>query len=245
MASARSSSGNEDEYASPLKNPRLEEPPEQRPVSVPLQVTIGRRGETSSITVRIPEFPSEAIGGHLWPSAHYLSTYFHRTMRTTLRSQHVLELGAGRCLSGIHLALLPKGPRVILTDAATDFVADAHAILALNGIPPDRATAQRLCWGEFTPETLKLKGRVDYIIAADVFYEPSEFELVFVTVSYLARPFLTSYQHRGEGKRRLRQLAAKWRMKMETVDFEMEEDEETGVTAGNQPMVELLLFTPI
>lgn len=216
-----------------------------------MMVTIGQEKETT-ITVRIPQAPSETIGGHLWPSAQYLSSYIHQAMRTNFNSAHVvLELGAGRCLSGVHLALLPDGPHVILTDAATDFVAQAHSILALNGITRQRGSAQRLCWGEFTPETLALKGRVDYIIAADVFYEPSDFELVFVTVAFLARPFLTSYQHRGEGKRRLQQLARKWRMKMDTIPFDMEDGDEEevgkegGARIGNRPTLELLLFTPI
>ena len=47
----------------------------------------------------------------------------------------------------------------------------------------------------------------------------SDFEDVFATVSYFGVPFLTAYQHRGEGRRRFRALCRKWRMDMRRVEW--------------------------
>lgn len=62
--------------------------------------------------------------------------------------------------------------RVILTDAAPSFLADARAIVSLNGpVAKSRAEVRRLAWAEFTPDTIDLKGHIDLVIGADVLYE--------------------------------------------------------------------------
>jgi hypothetical protein len=65
--------------------------------------------------------------------------------------------------------------RVILSDAAPHFVHEASEIITLNGLAAAGAGGARieachLAWGEFSPHTLALKGQVDFIIGADVFY---------------------------------------------------------------------------
>jgi hypothetical protein len=63
---------------------------------------------------------------------------------------------------------------VILSDAAPNFVLEANEIIALNGLAASDGSATveacHLAWGEFSPHTLDLKDRVDFIIGADVFY---------------------------------------------------------------------------
>lgn len=48
---------------------------------------------------------------------------------------------------------------------------EAEQIVALNGLTAGRARVHHLCWGEFTPLTRDLRGQVDFIIGADVFYD--------------------------------------------------------------------------
>ena len=160
----------------------------------------------------------------------------------------VAQLGAGRCLSGIHCALLGAA-RVILTDADAGVLRDAESIVRLNGLDSSSSTiassssasssssssqpaapttvaaaaaasvvsVERLAWGEFSPRTAELRGAVDLLIGADVFYDGRDFEDVFATVSYFDVPFLTAYQHRGEGLRRFRLLSRKWNFNMRRI----------------------------
>jgi len=183
--------------------------------------------------------PSSDVGSFLWPSSLLLSEYIHNHMRDELQGKTVLELGAGRCLSGIHCALLGCR-RVLLTDADPAVLRDAAAIVRLNGLSPDQADVRALSWGSFGASVAELRrtGGVDLLIGADVLYEPRDFEAVLATVAFFDRPLLTAYQHRGEGLRRLRQLARKWNFIMESIDFEFEHDD-SGVS------LQLLRFSPI
>ena len=77
-----------------------------------------------------------------------------------------------------------------------------------------------LAWGEFCPRMRALRGRVDVLIGADVFYDGVDFESVFASVRFFGVPFLTAYQNRGEGLRRFRLLARKWRIALERLEWE-------------------------
>ena len=190
------------------------------------------------IRVSIPEWDSTDLGSFLWPSALLLADYIHRQWRSHIVGKTVLELGAGRCLNGIHCAKI-GAQAVILTDADPAVLRDAEVIVRLNGLvsrsPASSAAASSssslsalspsvsvmpLVWGEFCPRTRALRGRVDVLIGADVFYDGLDFESVFATVSFFGMPFLTAYQNRGEGLRRFRLLARKWRIAMERLEWE-------------------------
>jgi hypothetical protein len=60
---------------------------------------------------------------------------------------------------------------VLLSDAVPSVLREAEQIVALNCLTADRARVLHLCWGEFTPLTRDLRGQVDFIIGADVFYD--------------------------------------------------------------------------
>eukprot|EP00040_Diaphanoeca_grandis_P007895 m.42799 g.42799 ORF g.42799 m.42799 type:complete len:154 (-) comp19214_c0_seq2:22-483(-) len=74
---------------------------------------------------------------------------------------------------------------------------------------------QGLSWGQFTPELFSLP-TIDWILGADVFYEPAEFEDAIATVAFLLRKakhsvFVTAYQNRSP-ERSLELLLMKWKL---------------------------------
>jgi hypothetical protein len=134
----------------------------------------------------------------------------------------VVQLGSGRCLNGIHCALLGCR-RVILTDADPAVLRDAVDIRRINGLTAAQVDIQRLEWGTFDAATEQLRtgdsgavdatgtvtavssrvvSGVDLLLGADVLYDPRDFDAVLATVCYFNCPLLTVYQHRGEGMRR-------------------------------------------
>jgi hypothetical protein len=133
-----------------------------------------------------------------------------------------VQLGSGRCLNGIHCALLGCR-RVILTDADPAVLRDAVDIRRINGLTAAQVDIQRLEWGTFDAATEQLRtgnsgavdatgtvtavssrvvSGVDLLLGADVLYDPRDFDAVLATVCYFDCPLLTVYQHRGEGMRR-------------------------------------------
>lgn len=196
-------------------------------------LTIGDDDDDSAappVRVSIPEWNSTELGSFLWPSALLLADYVQRQWRASIEGKTVLELGAGRCLNGIHCVKL-GAKAVVLTDADAAVLRDAEQIVRLNGLasssssssssaPSPSVTVLPLDWGEFCPPIRALRGRVDVLIGADVFYDGRDFESVFATVSFFGVPLLTAYQNRGEGLRRFRLLARKWRMTMEKLEWE-------------------------
>ncbi len=144
---------------------------------------------------------SAQLGSFVWPSALMLAAYVQQQMREEIRGRTVLELGAGRSVSGIVCALI-GAQRVLLTDADTAVLKDAELTARLNGLSSSQVQVQQLAWGDFTPSSAALVGRVSLLLGADVLYEPSDFDPLLATVAYFDVPLLTVYQHRGEGMRR-------------------------------------------
>ena len=161
----------------------------------------GARLAVSSLERRCASASSAALGSFVWPSALMLAAYLEQHMREAIRGATVLELGAGRSVSGLLAAQLGAA-QVILTDADPAALADAELTVRLNGLSRAQVQVHSLAWGEFHAGTAALVGRVSLLLGADVLYDARDFEQLLATVAYFGVPLLTVYQHRGEGLRR-------------------------------------------
>ncbi|KAM9457735.1 histone-arginine methyltransferase METTL23 [Clarias gariepinus] len=135
---------------------------------------------------------------HVWPCAVVLAQYVWNT-RETIQRKHVLELGAGVSLPGIVAAKC--GAHVTLSDSAESplCLKNSRRCCELNDLP--EVPVVGLTWGEISP-ALRSLPPIDIILGSDVFYEPQDFEDVFVTLSFLLRrnpfgQFWTSFQERS------------------------------------------------
>lgn len=116
--------------------------------------------------------------------------------------KRILELGSGTALPGILAAKC--GAQVVLSDNCILPKSLAHirrACLANNLIPGQDIDVIGLSWGLLLNSVFNL-GTLDLIIAADCFYDPSVFEDIVVTVSFLLdrnpeAKFIFTYQERS------------------------------------------------
>jgi len=171
---------------------------------------------------------SVELGSSIWPSSLFLSHFLHTNQewrRRYIDGRNVLELGCGVGVCGVHLALGGWCNRVYMTDGSSALVEAATRVARTNGVlDPNKLIPMQLKWGEFPESLIKLRGDIDLVIGADVLYERPMFERVFATVPFLGVPFLTAYQHRGEGLKWFRLLCRKWHMKMERITWEFDPD---------------------
>lgn len=146
---------------------------------------------------RVLQVVSGSYGLYTWPSAPVLAQWvWHH--RSRMPGARLLELGAGTALPGILAAKC--GAHVTLSDSAhlTNCLSNSARSCQANNID---IPVIGLTWGLFTPSLLSLPS-LNYIIASDCFYDPSVFEEILVTVSYLldknpSAEFLCSYQERA------------------------------------------------
>ncbi|XP_055602649.1 histone-arginine methyltransferase METTL23-like [Uranotaenia lowii] len=156
---------------------------------------------TEKLEVLIPELLLPGYSFYTWPSAHVLA-WFLWQRRVSLSSKRVLELGAGTSLPGIVAAKC--GAHVTLTDCSTlpKTLQHIQRCCRLNHLIPGKdIEVVGLTWGLFLDQIFQL-GAIDLIIGSDIFYDPSVFEDILVTVSFLleANPqakFLFTYQERS------------------------------------------------
>jgi len=113
----------------------------------------------------------------------------------------VLELGAGTALPGLLLAKL--GHQVTLSDSLLlpHTLNNCREAAKCNNLQ-DEVEVIGLSWGITTTSLLKLRGKVDFIIGSDLFFDPSVFEPLIVTVKWLLDnnkgcQFLCSVQERS------------------------------------------------
>jgi len=87
-------------------------------------------------------------------------------------------------LPGILAALC--GAQVTLSDSSKlpHCLDQARKSAEANGVQ-DRVRVIGITWGFFLSDLIRLKGEVDLIIGSDVFYDPSVFEDLLCTVSYI------------------------------------------------------------
>lgn len=156
---------------------------------------------TEKCEIVIPELLLPGYSFYTWPSAPILA-WFLWERRLSLINKRVLELGAGTALPGILAAKC--GAHVTLSDCTTlpKTLQHIQRCCRLNGLVPGKdIEVIGLTWGLFLDQIFQL-GPVDLILGSDIFYDPSVFEEILVTVSFLleANPqakFLFAYQERS------------------------------------------------
>jgi predicted nicotinamide N-methyase len=111
----------------------------------------------------------------LWASGVALA---HDMARRSLRGARVLELGCGLGLPSIAAAL--AGGRVLATDWSGDAVRAAAANAALNDAPLETL---EVAWA--APEAIVERAPWQYVIAADVLYEPRNVEQLLALLPQL------------------------------------------------------------
>ncbi|KAI8906497.1 putative methyltransferase-domain-containing protein [Powellomyces hirtus] len=158
-------------------------------------------GKASDVTVSVHELLDGTYGSFVWPSALVLSAYVH-FLGSAFRGKRVLELGCGTALPGLVAAKLGAA-QVVLTDSRQlpHVLANTELAVRANRCEETCAVAA-LEWGEFPP----LVGdpcAFDYVLGADVFYEPEMFDTLLATVVYILKKsppsaaFITAYQERS------------------------------------------------
>ncbi|XP_058454118.1 histone-arginine methyltransferase METTL23 [Malaya genurostris] len=156
---------------------------------------------SEKLDILIPELLLPGYSFYTWPSAQILA-WFLWERRLSLLNKRILELGAGTSLPGILAAKC--GAHVTLSDCSTlpKTLQHIQRCCRLNNLVPEKdIQVVGLTWGLFLDRIFQL-GPIDLIIGSDVFYDPSVFEDILVTVSFLldantAAKFLFTYQERS------------------------------------------------
>ena len=136
------------------------------------------------VAVVIPEQLAASYGLYIWPSSPVLSWYvwFHRE---DFVGKRVLELGAGTSLPGLLCAKV-GADKVFLSDIATDHnvLENCRQAVKLNDLS-EKIQVAGGTWGMFEPDTNTICEKLDYIIGSGLFFGPSVFEQLCVTISFL------------------------------------------------------------
>ncbi|XP_067635650.1 histone-arginine methyltransferase METTL23-like [Eurosta solidaginis] len=172
--------------------------------------------ELDKLEIKIPELLQSGYSFYTWPCAPILA-WFLWERRHNLVGKSILELGAGTALPGILAAKC--GARVILSDNCILPKSLAHirkSCLANNLVPGKDIEVVGLSWGLLLNSVFNL-GPFDLIIGADCFYDPSVFEDILVTISFLLErntkaKFLCTYQERSADWS-IEALLKKWRLR--------------------------------
>lgn len=138
--------------------------------------------------------------------------------------QRVLELGAGTSLPGLLAAKCRA--QVTLSDCATlpKTLSHIKRCCQLNDLTPGiDVDVIGLTWGHLSDKVFNL-GPLDLIIASDCFYDPSVFEDILVTVSFLLDrnpqcKFIFTYQERSSDWC-IENLLRKWDLSIASISLE-------------------------
>lgn len=161
----------------------------------------------------------------------FYEKYFHflrflYVHRDNIVNKRILEIGCGTALPGILATKL--GADVILSDSLTlsSTIKHIHRCCEVNHLEPGRdIQVIGLTWGLILKSVFEI-GQLDYIIAADCFYDPTVFEDILVTISFLlsnssdSHPtkFLFTYQERSSDWS-IEHLLKKWNLKCSNVSL--------------------------
>lgn len=168
---------------------------------------------------------------YTWPSASVLA-WFLWVHRESFVNKRILEIGCGTALPGILAAKL--GADVVLSDSCMlpSSLKHVKRCCEANGLQPGTdIEVVGLSWGLLLKSVFEL-GQLDYIIAADCFYDPSVFEDILVTVSFLLNAgscdssptkFLFTYQERSSDWS-IEHLLRKWNLECSNVSLKDVED---------------------
>lgn len=175
------------------------------------------RLQEEKLEIYIPELLQASYSFYTWPSAPVLA-WFLWEHRAALPLKRVLELGSGTALPGIVAAKC--GAHVTLSDSVTLPRSLAHIRRSCqqNNLVLNRdIRVKGVTWGLFLQSSLEDLGPLDLILASDCFYEPSVFEDILATVSFLldansSAKFLCTYQERSSDWS-IEHLLVKWHLK--------------------------------
>lgn len=153
--------------------------------------------------------------------------------RHALADKRILEIGAGTALPGILAAKC--GAHVTLSDSCTlpKTLANIQRCCTLNGLAPGTdIQVVGLSWGLLL-NSVSSYGPIDFIIGSDCFYDPTVFEDILVTISYLldenkGAKFIFSYQERSTDWS-IEALLKKWDLKCAHINIDRI-GEDAGVT---------------
>lgn len=155
---------------------------------------------------------------YTWPSAPVLA-WFLWEHRRELPGKRVVEIGAGTSLPGIVAAKC--GADVTLTDCASlpRSLQHCQRVCDVNGLQ-GQVRVVGLSWGLFLQSTFDI-GPIDLILGSDCFYEPTVFEDILVTITYLLEKnphakFLCTYQERSADWS-IEHLLHKWNLQCEDI----------------------------
>ncbi|XP_010935154.1 uncharacterized protein [Elaeis guineensis] len=187
--------------ASPSSSSPPPPSPTARASAVSPMTTISRHyfgGDSSSddhdFYIDIIENMQEDYGMFVWPCSIVLAEYVWQ-QRLRFANNTVIELGAGTSLPGLVAAKV--GANVILTDNAA-----REEILGLT-------------WGQWDAPIFDLHPQI--VLGADVFYDTTDFDDLFATVTFLLQNspgsvFITAYHNRS-GHHLIEFLMVKWGLK--------------------------------
>lgn len=157
----------------------------------------------------------------------WLSFRFLWLHRDSFVGKRILEIGCGTALPGILAAKL--GANVILSDSCMlpESLKHTKRCCSANQLEPGKdIDVIGLTWGILLKSVFDI-GPLDYIIAADCFYDPSVFEDILVTVSFLLNAassssaptkFLLTYQDRSSDWS-IDHLLKKWNLRCSNVSL--------------------------
>lgn len=160
--------------------------------------------------------------------SHLFGCRFLWIQREKFTGKRILEIGCGTALPGILAAKF--GASVVLSDCCSppNVLNHVNRCCAANELEPGRdIDVIGLNWGLLLKSVFDI-GPLDYIIAADCFYEPSDFENILVTISFLlnaaptdAAPvkFLFTYQERSSDLS-IEYLLKKWKLQCSKVSLD-------------------------
>ncbi|XP_025197790.1 methyltransferase-like protein 23 [Melanaphis sacchari] len=170
--------------------------------------------EYDSLLVSIPQALEGDYHYYVWPASPVLAWIIWEH-RLELPGKKILEVGSGTSLPGIVAAKC--GAIVTLTDDPTipGTLKHVQKCCYMNGLYPEQIRVLGLQWGYFFRETLNI-GPFDLIIGSDCFYEPTMFEDLIATISFLLErnplaKFMTTY-HERDPEYGIDELAAKWKL---------------------------------
>jgi len=159
-------------------------------------------GTRSPVEITIPEQLAASYGLYIWPSSPVLAWYLWLHQDNLITSgTRVLELGSGTALPGLLLAKL--GCCVTLSDSVSlpHCVQNCKEAVGLNNLE-ESVKVIALSWGFVTTALLGLRNKLDLIVGSDLFFDPSVFEALIVTIKWLldnnkGAKFLCTVQERS------------------------------------------------
>ena len=141
------------------------------------------------VSVVIPEQLAASYGLYLWPCSPVLS-WFIWLHQDKFKGKKVLELGAGTALPGL-LAAKIGAEKVYLSDRAHEknVLDNCREAVKLNGLE-EKIQVLGISWGNFDRDLFLFSDQgenLDFIIGSDLFFDPSVFEPLCVTLSFLLK----------------------------------------------------------